>query len=298
MTVGASDAIGIAGLGRMGHAMAMRLLDCGFRLNVWNRSTSATDAMGAAGAIIADSPKELVEQSSIVITMLRDESAVAEVYRGKDGLLGPYAHGRLFIEMSTIRPQTVKELHQGARKCGAVMLDAPVSGTVPPARNGKLLAMVGGETDSLQRATPVLKALCRRIVHAGSAGSGAMLKLVVNLPLAVYWHSLAEALDIGERGGLDRSLMLDTIEDSSAALAVLGLKKPDLLGQKQAVAFDLASMHKDLLMIIQTATALGANISASAAALGAYTAAINEGLGAEDAVAVARPRNRSTKESK
>ena len=148
-----------------------------------------------------------------------------------------------------------------------------MSGTVAPARDGKLLAMVGARPDDLARARPVLDLLCRRVVHAGAVGQGALLKLVVNLPLAVYWQSLAEALALGRAGGLDYRAMLETLQDSSAALAVLGLKTPAILGEPGAVAFDVASMQKDLLYMIETGSASGVPMPATAAALGTYAAA-------------------------
>ncbi|MEX2495080.1 MAG: NAD(P)-dependent oxidoreductase [Woeseia sp.] len=285
------ETTGVAGLGRMGSAMALRLLECDMDVMVWNRSRAATEPLRAAGAKVADTPRHLAASCGRIVTMLRDDAAAEAVYGGIDGLFGPHAKDCLFLEMSTLRPATVRELHQQARNCGATMLDAPVSGTVAPARQGQLVALVGGASEDLDRAKPILDRLARRIIHAGPAGQGALLKLVVNLPLAVYWHALGEALALGEAGGLDRSLMIDTIADSAAALAVLELKKPILLGKSSEVAFDLASMRKDLLMIVETAVGLGTNKSAASAALQAYGAAIEAGLGAEDVVAVACPHS-------
>lgn len=285
-----TGAVGVAGLGRMGTAMALRLLELGTALVVWNRTAEATRALAEAGARVVDSPAQLSEHCGLVISMLRDDVAADQVYCGPDGLLGPHALDTLFLEMSTLRPATSIALHRHATRCGARMLDSPVSGTVAPARKGQLVAFVGGEEEDLEAARPVLEMLARRIIHAGSAGQGALLKLSVNLPLAVYWHALADALALGEAGGLDRALLLDAIADSSAALAVLRLKIPILLGESAEVAFDVASMRKDLLLMIETAASAGVDMTAAAAALGAYSAAMDSGHGAEDATAVARPR--------
>ncbi len=270
----------------MGTAIAARLLDRGFPLVVWNRSRSRAASLEDRGARLAATPAELVAGSDIVVTMLSDDEAARAVYLGDDGLCSAAAAGRLFIEMSTLRPETVRDLHRKLREHGAAMIDAPVSGTVPPAREGRLLALVGGEENDIRRAEPVLSALTRRVVHAGPAGQGALLKLAVNLPLAVYWQSLAESVAMGETGGLDRKLILETLADSAAALAVLGMKMPAILGESKEVAFDLASMHKDLRLITETAHALGIDADAAIATLGAYGAAVDAGLGADDAVAI------------
>lgn len=290
--------VGFAGLGRMGTAMALRLLDQAIRLVVWNRSPAATSPLAAAGAEVADSPAVLAEHCPVVITMLRDDAAARQVYLGEQGLLGACARDRLFIEMSTLKPATVRALHERAAEWGATLVDSPVSGTVAPARAGQLVALAGGTEDALKRARPLLEKLARRIVHAGPPGSGALLKLVVNLPLAVYWHALGEALALGESGGLDRALMLDTIADSSAALAVLRLKIPTLLGQTEEVAFDLASMRKDLLIIIEAAASAGTDMTAAACALGAYSAAVSAGLGGRDVVEVAREKRLPRQEAR
>jgi len=283
-----SAAVGVVGLGRMGGAMAARLLDCGFNVIVWNRSADRTAALEACGAKAAPTLHELVTLAGTIITMLRDDAAAREVYLAPAGLYSATVKGKLFIDMSTLKPPTLRELHAAAQAAGAAMIDAPVSGTVGPARDGKLVALVGGEAADLRRAGPILEALTRNIIHAGPAGQGALLKLVVNLPLAAYWHSLGEALALGEAGGLDRRLMVETIAESSAALAVLGLKIPAIMGQTDEVAFDVTSMRKDLLAIIETAAGLGTTTTAASAALSAYSAAIAIGLGAADAVAVTR----------
>ena len=284
----ASTAVGVVGLGRMGSAIAARLLDCGFSVVVWNRSAGKTQALEDMGAAVAPTLQTLVAQTGTIITMLHDDAAARDVYTGPTGVCAAEVTGKLFIEMSTLRPSTIRQLHADVQAAGASMVEAPVSGTVAPARDGKLVALVGGDEADLRRADPVLNALTKRIVHAGPAGQGALLKLVVNLPLAAYWHCLGEALALGQAGGLDRRLIVETIAESSAALAVLRLKIPSIMGQSGEVAFDVASMRKDLLAIIETSAALGTNTSAASAALDAYNCAISAGLGAEDAVAVTR----------
>lgn len=280
--------LGFVGLGRMGAAMAPRLLGDGRSLVVWNRSAARAQPLVAAGATLAATPADVVRGADLVFSMIRDDAAAAEVYEGAQGFLSAPVEGRLFVEMSTLRPATIARLDAALRARGAALVDAPVSGTVGPARDGKLLALVGARPADLERARPFLDLLCRRVVHAGAVGQGALMKLVINLPLGVYWQALAEALALGRAGGLEYAAMLDALQDSSAALAVLGLKRPAILGDGQAPAFDLASMQKDLLYILETGSASGVPMPATAAALGTYAAASASGLGAEDSVAIVR----------
>ena len=280
--------LGFVGLGRMGAAMAPRLLGEGRALAVWNRNAARAAPLVAAGATLAATPAAVARDAELVFSMIRDDAAAAEVYEGPQGFLATPLEGRLFVEMSTLRPATIARLDAVLRARGAALVDAPVSGTVGPARDGKLLALAGARPEDLARARPFLDLLCRRVVHAGPVGQGSLLKLVVNLPLGVYWQALAEALALGRAGGLEYTAMLDALQDSSAALAVLGRKRPAILGDAQAPAFDLASMQKDLLYILETGSASGVPMPATAAALGTYAAASASGLGDQDSVAIVR----------
>lgn len=268
--------------------MAPRFLDAGYNLVVWNRTLEKCSALAERGARVASSLGEVAKSSDVVVSILGDDASVSEVYLGDGGLLSSELAGTLFIDMSTVQPRTSKYISEQAVRAGAEFIEAPVSGTVAPAADGKLLGLVGGEDAVVKRAQPILDVLCRRTIHAGSIGQGALMKLVVNLALGVYWQALAEAVALGEAGGLDRREILDTISDSSAALAVLGLKIPSILGDSGTVAFDVDSMQKDILAMIETGSGLGVPLPAASAALMSYSAASAGGMGEEDAVAIVR----------
>lgn len=280
--------VGFVGLGKMGAVMAPRFLDAGYNLVVWNRTLEKCSALAERGARVASSLGEVAKSSDVVVSILGDDASVSEVYLGDGGLLSSELAGTLFIDMSTVQPRTSKYISEQAVRAGAEFIEAPVSGTVAPAADGKLLGLVGGEDAVVKRAQPILDVLCRRTIHAGSIGQGALMKLVVNLALGVYWQALAEAVALGEAGGLDRREILDTISDSSAALAVLGLKIPSILGDSGTVAFDVDSMQKDILAMIETGSGLGVPLPAASAALMSYSAASAGGMGEEDAVAIVR----------
>jgi 3-hydroxyisobutyrate dehydrogenase-like beta-hydroxyacid dehydrogenase len=266
--------------------MAPRLLQAGHKLTVWNRTQAKADMLLRDGATLAVSPAEVAKAADIVISMLSDDAAVLDVYEQPDGLLSTAVDGKLFIDMSTLRPATVRRLAIRVRAEGAGFADAPVSGTVGPAKDGQLFVFCGASEQDFKRAQPILDIFARRIVHAGDVGQGSLLKLVVNLPLAVYWGSLAEAIAMGKQGGLDLQLMLETINDSSAALAVLPLKIPTILGASGPVAFDVKSMQKDLRSMLDTGAEAGVQMRTTEGALAAYSAAAESGLSSSDAVAV------------
>ena len=280
--------IGFLGLGKMGSVMAPLLMEAGYNLSVWNRSSDKVDHLVSLGAKAAPSPAALASSVDVVVSMLTDDAAICAVFEGSDGLLSVPVEGKLFIDMSTLRPPTVKNIAQQVRNKGASFVDAPVSGTVAPAKIGKLLVMCGASDEDFKTAEPILNVFGRRIVHAGPVGQGTVLKLVVNLPLAVYWGSLAEAIAMGTQGGLDLDLMLDTIQDSSAALAVLGLKIPTIMGKPSPVAFDVASMKKDLLSMLDTGEKFGVPMPATNGVLETYSATIDGGFADADAVEVIR----------
>lgn len=272
------------GLGRMGQAMVPRLLAAGFVVSVWNRTRTRAEPLLAQGAHWVESLEALPLQGDLIFTMLTDDAAVAQVYGAgpTEGLLAGDVAGKLFIEMSTIRPDTIGRIATIAAAKGAALLDAPMSGTVGPAREGKLLAMVGGAPADLERARPVLDLLCRRIAYMGPTGSGTTMKLVLNMPMAIYWQALAESLSMGVQSGLDLATMLELITDSPAGLAALRMKIPAILGTADEVAFDVTGVRKDLLAMIATAQLLGVPTPSGSAALASYAAATAAGRGERD----------------
>ena len=278
--------VGFVGLGKMGQAMVPRLLAAGFTVTVWNRTAAKAQALIEAGAIRAESLSEVAQKSELILTMVTNDKAVREIYAETTGLLAGAVAGKLFLEMSTICPSTIQQIGQVIRAKGAALLDAPMSGTVGPARAGQLLALVGGEAADLARAQPVLEVLCRRIAHLGPLGSGTTMKLVLNMPMAIYWQALAEALAMGVQAGLELPTMLDLIADSPASLAALPAKIPVILGQETAVNFNLAGVRKDLVAMTTTASALGVPTPTGTATLASFAAATAAEWGERDLAAL------------
>ena len=278
---------GIAGTGRMGAAMAARLIDVCQEVTVWNRTPAKTKALADAGARVAGTPAALVAGADVIITMLTDDQAIQALYHGAGGLLSGNVGGKLFIEMSTVRPEVETALADKVRERGGSLIDCPVGGTVGPARDGKLFGFVGGSDADVARARPVLERLCRRLEHVGPVGAGARMKLAINLPLMVYWQAFGEALALCAPLGLDPDRLINIFSDTSGGPNVLKARGPALAaalrGQDTGpVTFDVDLIRKDLRVMIAEAKSLGADLPVSQRALECFDDASREGLGPKD----------------
>jgi 3-hydroxyisobutyrate dehydrogenase len=293
--------IGFCGTGRMGAAMVLRLIDQGHRLTVWNRSAAKAQPLLARGARWAGTPAEVAAGHEITITMLTDGGAVDAVYRGANGLLAGPVRGKLFVEMSTLAPATVRALAEAVRAQGAALVDCPVGGTVGPAREGKLLGLAGGDVDAVARARPLLAQLCRRVDHLGPNGNGAAMKLAINLPLAVYWEALGEAMALIGDCGIAPVQALEIMGESSGganALKSRAAKIASALGGGEAdVGFDIDGIRKDLRTMAAAARAAGVELPLAATALKSYDAAAGEGWGGRDGSALVAWRVGKTKKT-
>jgi 3-hydroxyisobutyrate dehydrogenase len=279
--------VGIAGTGRMGAAMAQRLMSVGHELTVWNRTPEKTRALAAAGAKVAATPAALAEGVDVVLTILTDAGAIESLYEGADGLLSGKVSGKLFIEMSTVRPEVEIALAGKVKKKGAALVECPVGGTTGPAREGKLFGFVGGDDAEVARARPLLEQLCRRVEHVGPAGAGARMKLAINLPLYVYWQALGEALLLCRSLGLDPERLVSIFSDTSGASNVIKMRGSSVAAHLAGADAGPATMNvdmvcKDLRTMIEEARALGGALPAAEAALKSFQEAAREGLAQHD----------------
>jgi 3-hydroxyisobutyrate dehydrogenase len=276
--------IGIAGTGRMGSAIAGRLLGAGNEVHVWNRTPGKAKALEALGASVEPSAAALATRCAIVITILTDAHAVEATY---NALLSGEAKGKLFIEMSTVRPETEQALNERVRAKGAAMVDCPVGGSVGPAKDGKLFGFAGGDDADVQRARPLLEQICRRVEHVGSVGAGARMKLAINLPLLVYWQALAEALALCRPLGIEPARLMDILADTSGAANVLKTRGPSIAATLQGketspVTVDIEMMRKDLRTMVEEAKAMNRTLPVTAKALECYDDAVKAGWGGKD----------------
>lgn len=243
--------IGIAGLGKMGSAIAQRLIEVGHDLTVWNRSLEKARPLANAGAKVAANPADVARNAQTVITILTDAAAIDAVYGAPAGLLAGDVTGKLFIEMSTVAPATETALAEKVRAKGAALVECPVGGTTGPAQQGKLIGLMGGEPADVERARPILEHLCRRLELCGPVGAGAVMKLTINMPLMIYWQALGEALALCRPLGLDPARLMELLADTSGGPNVLKVRGPAVAtmlkgGDIGPVTFDIDSAVKDL----------------------------------------------------
>ena len=274
--------VGFAGIGRMGLPMARNVLDAGFPLVVWNRTTARAEPLVAGGAETAREPADLAG-ADVVVTMLADAAAVRAVIV-ESGLAASLRPGSIVVDMSTIGPAAAQELAQAV---GTGFLDAPVSGSVSVAESAQLFAMVGGADEAYARATPVLDAMTKGHLLLGPAGAGAAMKLAVNSMIAVTNEAIGETLALASRWGIDPELAYDVL--ASGALAspfVLYKRNAFLHPQTEPVAFTTSLMHKDVGLAQRLADELGVRMPALAGAEVVLDDAVRGGLAERDMAAV------------
>lgn len=279
--------IGVAGLGKMGAAIASRLIEAGHQVTVWSRSADKTEPLVKEGAVAAGTPAVLAARSEAIITILTDAAAIDAVFRDANGLLSGDVKGRLFIEMSTVQPHTKIALAEDVRGRGAAFVECPVGGTTGPARQGRLIGLAGARKEDFERAKPILDQLCRRVEHCGDVGAGASMKLTINLPLMVYWQALGEALAISRHLGFDHARMMDLLADTSGGTNALKNRGPALakmLGGdlSDSVTFNLDDARKDLRTMLAEARSRGVELPLIERTLACFDEASKAGWGQRD----------------
>ena len=279
--------IGVAGLGAMGANIAARLIEVGHEVTVWNRNAEKCRPLVAAGAKAAESPAALASVVEAAITILTDGDAIDAVYNAPNGLLSGDVSGKLLIEMSTVAPKVETELAVNVRAKGAAFVECPVGGTTGPARQGKLLGLMGGEPVDVERARPILDQLCRKIEHCGPVGTGSAMKLAINLPLMVAWQAYGEAFAIARQVGWEPQRLLDLFVESSGANNGLKTRADMIVAMFDGrdpgpTTFTIDNARKDLRTMIEAGTALGADMIATKAALAGFEDAAQHGQGAGD----------------
>jgi 3-hydroxyisobutyrate dehydrogenase len=279
--------IGVAGLGAMGSAIAARLLEVGHQVTVWNRTAAKTKPLADAGAKVVADPGAVAAASEAVITILTDSAAIDAVYDGPSGLLSGDIKGKLFIEMSTVPPKVETALAPKVRGKDAVFVECPVGGSTAPARQGKLLGLMGAEPADAARAKPILEQLCRKVEHCGPVGAGASMKLAINLPLMVAWQAYGEAFAIAHDVGWQPKRLLDLFVESNGANNGLKMRADMIVAMMEnrdpgPTTFSIANAVKDLKTMIDTGAAKGADMPAAKAALAAFEESDKQGLGGRD----------------
>jgi 3-hydroxyisobutyrate dehydrogenase len=265
------QSVSFIGLGRMGHGMAGRYLDAGFKVAVWNRSKAKAEDLIARGARWAASPKDAAVDADAVITMVADDEASRAVWLGQDGAAASLKAGALAIECSTVSHAHALDMARELRSRGLIYIDCPVTGLPEAAATGKLTLLVGADAADLEKAQPYLAPLCTTIRHFGGVGGGTVFKLINNLMGAVQIASLAEGVAMAERAGLDMNLVAEALSTGAVASPqVIRHSKRMVARDFSGASFTSALRHKDAAYAVALAETLLPGVPVSRAALAAY----------------------------
>ena len=220
--------VGYIGLGLMGKSIARNILKAGFPVVVHNRSQAAVAELVAEGAVAAHSPAEVAGQVDVIFTNLPDSPDVEKVVLGPDGILETARTGLVFVDNSTIKPATARQLAARLAEEGVFALDAPVSGGDIGAKNGTLTIMVGGDAGALEKVMPVLLAMGKTVTHVGEAGAGQVAKAANQIMVAAQMVALGELLVFSQKAGVDPQKVVNAIKGGAAQCWTLDVKPPRL----------------------------------------------------------------------
>jgi 3-hydroxyisobutyrate dehydrogenase-like beta-hydroxyacid dehydrogenase len=258
--------LGFVGIGYMGRPIARRLLASGFKLTVYDRDRGKVQELVRYGARVAHSVSELSASSNVILSCLPTDEAVLDIYRRPDGVFANMSRGSLVIDMSTVYPETSRELSRLGSQQGVEVLDVTISGSVPAAEQGSLTLFGGGDQECFDAAQSIFRAIARKYFYLGPSGSGATMKLVVNTLLGTGMQAIAEAVALGEKAGLDHHRLLDVLSETAVvAPAHLGKLQRATTGD-YSPQFPLRLMNKDFGLILYLAATVGARMPATEAA--------------------------------
>jgi 2-hydroxy-3-oxopropionate reductase len=281
------ERVGFIGLGIMGKPMARNLIKAGYPLVVHNRSQGAVKELAGEGVTAARSPREVAEQSDVVITMLPDSPDVRRVVLGSGGVLEGVRAGMLFVDMSTIAPATTREVYEALRAARVQSLDAPVSGGEVGAKEGGLSIMVGGETEAFERALPLFRVMGKNIVHIGDAGAGQVTKACNQIVVGLTIQAVAEALTLAKKSGVDPARVREALLGGFAQSRILELHGQRIIDSTFEPGFRIRLHRKDLGIALQTGRELSLPLMSTAQVAELMNALIARGDGDLDHSALA-----------
>jgi 3-hydroxyisobutyrate dehydrogenase-like beta-hydroxyacid dehydrogenase len=242
--------LGFVGLGVMGSRMVNRLIDKGHTVTGYNRTQSKAQWLIDKGMKWADSPRAVAAAADITFSMVTNSAALEEIAQGDNGIIAGIASGKLWIEMSTVSPEVSRSLASSVGKKGAGMVDAPVSGSVLTLEQGKLAVMVGGRAEAFDRAKPVLLDLGPKVTHVGENGQALVMKIAVNLNLAVQMLAFSEAVLLAEKNGIKRQTAVEVLTNSAIASPMVQYRGPFVIKMPEEAWFNVNMMQKDMLLAL------------------------------------------------
>jgi 3-hydroxyisobutyrate dehydrogenase-like beta-hydroxyacid dehydrogenase len=274
--------VGIAGLGKMGSAIARNLLDHGYSVSVWNRTPATAEELASSGAVACPDIASLVSGVDAVIAMLWDDSVAREITLGQ--IIPAARKGQLVVESSTLSPQMYEMLAQAAAQREIDFLACPVIGSITEARGGALITLPGGTQQAYDRGRPLLEAMASTVNYTGSPLASGYVKLASNSVLGIIAESVGELLRVSERAGVDRALAIETILH---AFARAPGKKQQLLERDSKPRFSVSALLKDLRLAEAAYRKVDAPTPILDCVLPSFERAVGAGLSDADYIAVA-----------
>ncbi len=238
--------IGWIGLGNMGIPMATQLIEAGYEVSAYNRSKAKEGALKEIGALLAETPKDLLVQTDVIFVMVSDDAAIEAIFNGKDGILCAEVSGKIIINMSTVSPSISREMARACATKGHHYLDAPVSGSVKQAETGQLVIMVGGDEIAFNEVKPILEKLGKLAMRVGDTGAGNSAKLAINSLLALYAQGLAETVVFANAQGIKTEDLLNLINNAAIGNIFTKIKGDAIVADQYQAAFALKHIVKDL----------------------------------------------------
>jgi 3-hydroxyisobutyrate dehydrogenase-like beta-hydroxyacid dehydrogenase len=257
--------LGFVGLGHMGGNMAVRFLGAGYTVYGETRHRGEVEDLEHEGLLWRDTPRQVAEAADVVLTSVPNDGALEDVASGPNGILAGLGKGKVWVDVSTVSPQVSRDLAERVRERGAAMLDAPVSGSVPQVQTGTLTIMVGGDENAYARVEPILRELGTPN-HIGENGQGLVLKLAINISLAVQMLAFAEGLLLADRAGIDRKRAVEVMTESPIGSPMLKARADLVLDLPDEAWFDVGLLQKDVVLALDTARQLGVPLLSAAAA--------------------------------
>jgi len=268
--------LGFIGIGSMGRPIARRLLESGYKVMVYNRDRSKAEALVDYGATVAKKLSQLALHADVILSCLANDDAVRSIYMGTEGIFANVRPGSVIIEMSTVRPETSRELYKRGTDFKAHVIDVPISGSTPAAEQGTLTLLGGGDEEIFDSAEPLFRAIARQYFYLGPSGSGTTMKLVLNTLLGVGMQAIAEAVALGQKAGLNRDRLFDVLSHTAVVAPAHIGKLTRAAANDYSPQFALQLMNKDFRLILETAAEMRVPMPVTAAAFQINTAGAAE----------------------
>ena len=274
--------IGIIGTGMLGEAVGLHLLDVGYEITVFNRTKEKTENLKKNGAIVVESPKHVAENSDLVIIVVKDADAVNNIVFGNSGLMGGMHDGMCIADMSTVNPNSTKDISEKVTETGIDYLEIPVMGGPNVAIKGKLVLMASGEKIIFEKFKKVFDSIAEQSFYLGNTGTAHSIKLAMNLQISMLALSLSEGITLTEKAGFDPEIFLKVLNSTYFKTGMSEGKAYKMIKENYEPTFTLSNLKKDLDTINDAADSCNVELPMAKLARKVYSDAKNSGLGEMD----------------